>query len=221
MPSPEEWRILATSLEVAALALVFALPPAVACAYALSRPAFPGKSLLDGLAHLPLLLPPVLVGFLLLLLFGRQGALGSLRLAFSTEGAALATAVSAFPLLVRAMRLAFEAADARLFEAAAVLGAGPLDRFWTLALPLAGPGLLAGAVTAFAAGLGAFGAVITFAGDIPGETRTLPIAIYAALQQPGGEAAALRLGMYAFGLAIAGLAASEALQAWTRRRLTG
>jgi len=221
MPSPEEWRILATSLEVAMLALAFALPPAAACAYALSRPAFPGKSLLDGLAHLPLLLPPVLVGFLLLLLFGRQGPLGGLKLAFSSEGAALATAVSAFPLLVRAMRLAFEAADARLFEAAAVLGAGPLDRFWTLALPLAGPGVLAGAVTAFAAGLGAFGAVITFAGDIPGETRTLPIAIYAALQQPGGEAAALRLGMYAFGLAIAGLAAAEALQAWTRRRLTG
>jgi molybdate transport system permease protein len=124
-----------------------------------------------------------------------------------------------FPLMVRAVRLAFEAADRRLFEAAAVLRAGPIDRLATVALPLAAPGILAGAVTAFAAGLGEFGAVITFASNVPGETQTLPLAIYAALQMPGGEAQALRLAGLSFGLAVAGLAAAEALQAWSRRRL--
>jgi molybdate transport system permease protein len=225
IPTAEEWVVLATSLGVASRAVLWSLPLAVAFAYALSRPAFPGKSVLDGLAHLPLVLPPVLTGFLLLLIFGRRGPIGAwlehsfgVHLAFTAEGAALATAVMSFPLMVRAIRLAFEATDRRLFEAAAVLRAGPLDRFVTVALPLAAPGVLAGAVTAFAAGLGEFGAVITFASNVPGETQTLPLAIYAALQVPGGEAQALRLATYSFSLAVAGLASAEALQAWSRRR---
>lgn len=226
MLTANEWMILATSFGVAARAVAWSLPLAILVAYALSRPGWRGKSLFDALVHLPLLLPPVLVGFLLLLLLGRRGPLGAwleqrfdLRLVFSAEGAAIATAVMTFPLLVRAIRLAFEGADARLFEAAAVLRAGPLDRFFALALPLAGPGVLAGAATAFAAGLGEFGAVITFASNVPGETQTLPLAIYAALQAPGGEAQALRLAGLSFALAIFGLATAEALGRWSRARL--
>ncbi|HWA00692.1 MAG TPA: molybdate ABC transporter permease subunit [Caulobacterales bacterium] len=225
MPSEGELQILAVSLRVAGWAVAWSLPPAIAVAYALSR-AWPGKSLLDTLVHLPLALPPVLVGFLLLLTFGRRGPIGAwldqslhVHLAFTTAGAALATAVMAFPLMVRAIRLSFEAADQRLLEAAAVLRAGPWDRFLTVALPLAAPGVLAGAVTAFAAGLGEFGAVITFASNVPGETQTLPLAIYAALQAPQGEVEALRLAGFSFAFAIAGLAAAEALQRWSRRRL--
>lgn len=226
MLTAEEWTVLATSLGVAARAVIWSLPIATAFAYVLSRPAFPGKSLIDGAAHLPLVLPPVLVGFLLLLMFGRRSPFGAwldqtfgVQLAFSGEGASLATAVMSFPLMVRAIRLAFEATDEGLFEAASVLRAGPWDRFLTIALPLATPGLLAGAVTAFAAGLGEFGAVITFASNVPGETQTLPLAIYAALQAPDGEAQAFRFAALSFALAIAGLAAAEALQAWSRRRL--
>jgi molybdate transport system permease protein len=226
--SPEEWVILGTSLGVAARAVLWSLPFAVAAAFALSRPSFPGKSMLDGLVHLPLVLPPVLIGFFLLLAFGRRGPIGSwleqsfgLHLAFTGEGASLATAAMGFPLMVRAIRLAFEATPSGVFEAAAVLRAGPLDRFWSVALPLAWPGVLAGAATAFAAGLGEFGAVITFASNIEGETQTLPLAIYSALQAPGGEARALRLAGLSFALAVAGLAAAEGLQAWSRRRLEG
>lgn len=226
MLSAEEWTTLATSFSVAARAVIWSLPIAIGFAFLLSRPSFPGKSLLDGLAHMPLVLPPVLIGFLLLLLFGRRGPLGAwleqsfdVRLAFSAEGASLATAVMTFPLMVRAIRLAFESADQGLFEAAAVLRASPLDRFYSVAVPLAWPGILAGAATAFAAGLGEFGAVITFASNIPGETQTLPLAIYSALQLPGGEAQALRLAAFSFSLAVLGLAAAEALQAWSRRRL--
>lgn len=228
MLTAQELQILATSLSVALSAVIWSLPFAVVVAFALSRPAFPGKSVLDGLAHLPLVLPPVLIGFLLLLLFGRRGPIGSwleqtfdLHLAFTAEGAALATAVMSFPLMVRAIRLAFEATDSRLFEAASVLRASPLDRFFSIALPLAAPGVMAAAATAFAAGLGEFGAVITFASNVPGETQTLPLAIYAALQAPGGEAQAIRLGTISLALAIAGLATAEALQRWSRRRLQG
>ena len=223
-----ELEILATSFSVAARALVVALPLAVAFAWALSRPNMPGRILLDGLAHLPVILPPVLVGFLLLVIFGRRGPVGAplehwfgLRLAFTTAGAALATAVMVFPLLVRSIRLAFESSDARLFEAAAMLRAGPWDRFVSLALPLAGPGILAGAVTAFAAAMGEFGAVITFAANIPGQTQTLPLAIYAVLQEPGGEAQAWRLAAMSFAVAMLGLAAAEFLQRRARRRLAG
>ena len=164
------------------------------------------------MAHLPVILPPVLVGFLLLMIFGRRGPVGGLlerwlgiHLAFTAKGAALATAVMTFPLLVRSIRLAFEATDRGLFEAAAVLRAGPWDRFVTIALPLAGPGILAGVVTAFAAAMGEFGAVITFAANIPGQTQTLPLAIYAVLQQPGGEAEAMRLAASVFLPGDAGL----------------
>lgn len=223
----EEWSILFVSLGVAGRATLLSLPFAIAAAYALSRPRLPGRSLLNALVHLPLVLPPVLVGFLLLLAFGRRGPIGGfleetfgIQLAFTSAGAALATAVMSFPLQVRALRLSFEATDPGLFQAAAVLGAGPLDRFSSLALPLAAPGVLAGAVTAFAAGLGEFGAVITFASSIPGETRTLPLAIYAALQTPGGEAAALRLAGISMTAALVGLALAEALQSLARRRLT-
>jgi molybdate transport system permease protein len=221
MLTPAELEIIATSFAVAAKALLV-LPLAIATAFALSRPRLPGRLALDGLAHLPVILPPVLVGFLLLVLFGRQGFTGgALHLAFTQNGAALATAVMIFPLLVRSIRLSFEATDARLFEAAALLGAGPVDRFLTVALPLALPGIVAGAVTAFAAAMGEFGAVITFAANIPGETQTLPLAIYAVLQQPGGDAEAMRLAAMSVSLALAGLAVAEMVQAWTRRRLLG
>jgi len=227
MLSAAEMQILATSFSVASMALLWSLPPAIACAFLLSR-RFPGKFTLDGLVHLPIILPPVLTGFLLLLLFGRRGPIGAwleqvagIHLVFTREGAALATAVMTFPILVRASRIAFEAMDPRLFEAASVLRAGPWDRFLTIALPLAWPGILAGAVTAFAAGMGEFGAVITFAANIPGETQTLPLAIYAVLQQPGGEGEALRLAAMSFLLAMSGLIGAELLQRRMLKRLAG
>ena len=227
MLSAMELEVLGTSFSVAALALLWSLPLAIACAFLLSR-RFPGRFTLDGLVHLPIILPPVLTGFLLLLLFGRQGPIGhwleqalGIHLAFTRQGAALATAVMTFPILVRAIRIAFEAMDPKLFEAASLLRAGPWDRFVTIALPLAGPGILAGAVTAFAAGMGEFGAVITFAANIPGQTQTLPLAIYAVLQQPGGETEALRLAALSFTLAMSGLIGAELLQRWMLRRLKG
>lgn len=217
MLTPAELQVLATSFVVAAKALLV-LPLAIAVAYALSRPRLPGRLALDGVTHLPMILPPVLVGFLLLILFGRYGFLGGVfHLAFTQNGAALATAVMIFPLLVRSIRLSFEATDPRLFDAAAMLGAAPVDRFVTIALPLALPGIVAGAVTAFAAAMGEFGAVITFAANIPGETQTLPLAIYAVLQQPGGEAEAARLALLSFLLALLGLAAAALLQRWAVR----
>jgi len=217
MLTPAESEILLTSLCVAAKALLV-LPLAIAAAFALSRPRVPGRIAWDGLVHLPVILPPVLVGFLLLMAFGRHGLFGAkLHLAFTQNGAALATAVMIFPLLVRSIRLSFEAADARLFDAAAVLGAGAWDRFFTIALPPAWPGIGAGAVTAFAAAMGEFGAVITFAASIPGQTQTLPLAIYGALQQPGGEAQAWRLASFSLALALLGLAAAELLRRWARR----
>lgn len=228
MLSAEEWTILGTSVSIAGRAILFSLPLAIAAAWVLGRSNLPGKSLLDAIVHLPIVLPPVLVGFLLLMLFGRRGAIGSwleetfgITLAFTAEGAALATAVMTFPLLVRSIRLAFEMADPGLLEAAAVLRAGPWDRFLSVALPLAGPAILAGAVTAFAAGLGEFGAVIAFASNVPGETQTLPLAIWSAMQQPDGESLAYRLGTISFTVAIIGLAAAELLQRWARRRHAG
>ena len=227
MISAVEAQILATSFKVALWAVASALPLAVACAFFLSR-RFPGKLALDGLVHLPIILPPVLIGFLLLTLLGRRGPIGAwleqvggIHLAFTPAGAALATAVMIFPVFVRSARLSFEAADQSLFQAAAVLRAGPLDRFVSIALPLAGPGILAGAVMAFATALGEFGAVITFAANIPGQTQTLPLAIYAMLQQPGGEAEAMRLAVMSILLAMMGLAAAAVLQRWATRRLAG
>ncbi|MCO6416844.1 molybdate ABC transporter permease subunit [Siccirubricoccus sp. KC 17139] len=214
--SPEEWQAVRLSLEVAARAVLVNLLPAIAAAWVLARCRFPGRLLLDAALHLPLVVPPVVVGWALLLLFGVRGPIGAplqewfgIRLVFSTAGASLATAVMNFPLIVRAVRLGLEAVDPGLEAAARTLGAGPLDRFLTVTLPLMSPGILAGAVTAFAAGLGEFGAVITFASNIPGETQTLPLAIYAATQTPGGEATAARLALVSFALAICGLVLAE------------
>jgi molybdate transport system permease protein len=214
----EEWQAVRLSLEVATRSVAVSLLPAVATAWLLVRGRFPGRMLLDALVHLPLVVPPVVVGWALLMLFGVRGPIGAplhdwfgIRLVFSTEGAALATAVMSFPLIVRAVRLGLENVDSGLEAAARTLGAGPFDRFVTITLPLMAPGILAGAVTAFAAGLGEFGAVITFASNIPGETQTLPLAIYAATQTPGGEAVAARLAFVSFALAVAGLLLAEVI----------
>lgn len=216
--TPEEWQAVRLSLEVATRSVAVSLVPAVAVAWLLARGRFPGRMLLDALVHLPLVVPPVVVGWGLLMLFGVRGPIGGplndwfgIRLVFTTEGAALATAVMSFPLIVRAVRLGIESVDPGLEAAARTLGAGPLDRFLTVTLPLISPGILAGAVTAFAAGLGEFGAVITFVSNIPGETQTLPLAIYSATQTPGGEGTAARLAAIAFALAVAGLLLAELL----------
>lgn len=204
------------SLAVASRSVFISLAPAVAIAWLLARRRFVGRTLLDALVHLPLVVPPVVVGWGLLMLFGVRGPIGAplhdwfgVRLVFTTEGAALATAVMSFPLIVRAVRLGIEHVDPGLEAAARTLGAGPLDRFVTVTLPLMSPGILAGAVTAFAAGLGEFGAVITFASNIPGETQTLPLAIYSATQTPGGEAVAARLALVSFTLAVTLLLLAE------------
>ena len=214
----EEWQAVRLSVEVALRSVAVSLLPAIAVAWLLARGRFPGRMLLDALVHLPLVVPPVVVGWALLMLFGVRGPIGApldawfgIRLVFSTEGAALATAVMSFPLIVRAVRLGLEHVDPGLEAAARTLGAGPIDRFFTITLPLMAPGILAGGVTAFAAGLGEFGAVITFASNIPGETQTLPLAIYAATQMPGGEAVAARLAFVSFALAVAGLLLAEVI----------
>jgi len=225
--SPQEWEAIRLSLSVAGRSVLFGLPVAIALAYLLSRRRFLGRPLLDAIVHLPLVMPPVVVGWGLLLLFGVRGPLGSLlndwfgvRLVFTSAGAALATAVMAFPLMVRAIRLSLEAVDPGLEQAAQTLGAGALDRFCTVTLPLMAPGILSGVVVAFAAGLGEFGAVITFASNIEGQTQTLPLAIYAATQVPGGEATAAKLSAVSFVLAIGGLLLAE-LIARRMHRLLG
>ncbi|MDP1028169.1 molybdate ABC transporter permease subunit [Sphingomonas sp. KR1UV-12] len=225
MLTPEEWTALTLSLRVAGWATLWGLIAATAFAWLLARHRFPGRVLLDALLHAPLILPPVVTGFALLLVFGIEGPVGrwldaawGVRLAFTPAGAALAAGVCAFPLMLRAARQAIEAVDPALEEAARSLGAGPVDRALTIVLPLAAPGLLAAAVVGFAAALGEFGAVITFAASIPGETQTLPLAIYAALQVPGGEGAALRLSAISLAAALAGLLLSELLLAIGRRR---
>lgn len=213
--SLEEQQIIGLSLKVAATATLFSLPPGVALAYLLSRGDFPGKGLLSGLTHLPLILPPVVTGYGLLLLFGRSGPLGAwleplgIVFAFDWTGAALAAAIMGFPLLVRAVQLSFDLVDPRIERAAETLGARPFIRFLTVTLPLALPGLAAGTVLAFAKALGEFGATITFVANIPGETRTLPLAIYSLTQAPGGEAAALRLVLISIGVSITALLISE------------
>lgn len=221
--SADEWQAVRLSLTVAARAVGCGLPLAIATAWLLARVRFPGRALLNVVLHLPLVLPPVVTGWLLLLVFGVRGPLGALlhdwfgiRLVFTTGGAALACAVMVFPIMVRAIRLSLDAVDPGLEQAARSLGAGRLDRFLTITLPLASPGVLVGAVVAYATSLGEFGAVITFAASIPGETQTLPLAIYAALQAPGGEAVAARLSLISMVLAMAGLVISESLG----RRLT-
>ncbi len=222
--SPEEWTAVALSLRVSLVATLASLPFGVLVALALARGRFPGKTLLDGLVHLPLVLPPVVTGYVLLLLFGRKGAIGAfldqslgIVLAFRWTGAALAAAVMGFPLMVRAIRLAIEAVDPGLERAAGTLGAGPVMVFLTVTLPLALPGVLAGAVLGFAKALGEFGATITFVSAIPGETRTIPAAIYALTQVPGGHAGALRLSLVAAAIALGALVISELLARRVRR----
>ncbi len=205
--------------------MAIGLPVALLAAFALTR-RFALRPLLDAIVHLPLALPPVVVGWLLLLLFGIRGPIGAwlrdwfgVRLVFTAEGASLACAVMSFPLAVRAIRLSLEAIDPGLDQAARTLGAGPLDRFLTITLPLAAPGILVGALVAFAASLGEFGAVIVFASNVPGETQTLPLAIYSALQTPGGEAVAARLSAMSITLAVVALLASDFAGRRLRRRV--
>ena len=227
MLTPLEWEALALSLKVAGTAVTASLVPGIVLAWVLARYEFAGKALVDGLVHLPLVLPPVVVGYLLLLSFGRQGVLGQwlatlgITLPFTWQGAALAGGVMAFPLLVRAVRLSVEAVDPRLEAAARTLGATRARVFLTITLPLALPGLLAGMTLAFARALSEFGATITFAANIPGETRTLPLALYSLIQSPGSDAAAARLCVISIVVAMVSLLASEGLARRTRRRMGG
>lgn len=222
---PDEWQAVALSLQVSLWATLLSLPFGIFVAYALARWEFRGKQLLNIAVHLPLILPPVVTGYLLLLVFGRRGAIGGfleetfgLVLAFRWTGAALAAAIMAFPLMVRAIRLAIEAVDPKLEEAAATLGASRVRVFITITLPLITPGLIAGTVLAFAKAIGEFGATITFVSNIPGQTQTIPSAIYAFLQVPGGESGALRLVAISIVVAMAALLASEALARRAQRR---
>lgn len=224
--SPLEREALVLSLRVALWCVAVSLPFGVACAVVLARCDFPGKSILDGIIHLPLVLPPVVVGYALLMLFGRQAPLGSwlaatfgIEIAFTWKGAVVASAVMAFPLMVRAIRLSIEAVDTGLEAAARTLGAGWLGVLATVTLPLAWPGILTGMVLAFARSLGEFGATITFVSNIPGETRTLPLALFGLTQVPGSDAAALRIVVISTVLAFAALIASEMLAARIRKRL--
>ena len=214
------------SLRIASVATLASLPFGVAVAYALARWRFPGKSLVNGLVHLPLVLPPVVTGYVLLVAFGRRGLFGQaladfgIVLAFRWTGAALACAVMGFPLMVRAMRLSFEAIDPRLEAAAGTLGAAPAWRFVLVTLPLAVPGLLVGSILAFARSLGEFGATITFVANIPGETQTIAAAIYTDVQDPNGDAAALRLTLVSIAISLAAVMLSDLIQHRLERRLT-
>jgi molybdate transport system permease protein len=226
--SPDEWEAIRLSLRVATVGTLASLPVGALAAYALARWRFPGKIFFDGLIHLPLVLPPVVTGYLLLILFGRRGPIGAfldstfgIVFSFRWTGAALAAAVMGFPLLVRAIRLSFEAADRRLEDAARTLGANSLLVFLTVTLPLALPGILAGLVLGFAKALGEFGATITFVSNIPGETRTLPTAIYTYTQVPGGDANAARLAAVAIVISLAALVVSEFLSRRITARIVG
>jgi molybdate transport system permease protein len=226
--TPEEREIVLLSLRVAFSSVALSLPFAIAVAYALARREFPGKTLFDAIVHLPLVLPPVVVGYFLLLVFGRRGPVGSLldewfgiALVFKWTGAALAAGVMGFPLMVRAIRLSFETVDRKLEAAAGTLGAGRAAVFATITLPLALPGVLTGMLLSFARSLGEFGATITFVSNIPGETRTLPLAIYTYTQVPGGDEPALRLSLIAVALSLAALFVSEVTVRRATRRIMG
>jgi molybdate transport system permease protein len=216
MLTPDETTAVLLSLRVALWSVLVSLPLAYLVAWVLARRVFPGKTLFDAIVHLPLVLPPVVIGFVLLAAFGRNGVIGSwlndwfgISFAFRWTGAALASAIMGFPLMVRAIRLSLTAMDVRLETAARTLGASPLRTFATVTLPLSLPGLIAGAMLGFARSLGEFGATITFVSNIPGETQTLPLAIYNLTQVPGGESAAWKLSLVAVLLSIAALATSE------------
>ena len=222
--SPEETTAIALSVKVAVVAALASLPLGVAVAWLLARKRFPGKALLDALVHLPLVLPPVVMGYALLVIFGNQGPLGrwlhdtlGITLAFRWTGAALACAVMGFPLMVRAIRLSIENVDRKLEQAAATLGAAPWRVFLTVTLPLAWPGLVAGVALAFAKALGEFGATITFVSAIPGETQTLSAAIYGLMQVPGGESGIWRLAVVSLLISLGALLLSE----WLVRRQRG
>ncbi|MBK4217833.1 molybdate ABC transporter permease subunit [Paracoccus caeni] len=226
--TPQEWQAVALSLKVSTVAVLASLPFGIFIAYALARWRFPGHGLLNGLVHLPLVLPPVVTGYLLLLTFGRRGSVGQfldqwfgIVFAFRWTGAVLAAAIMAFPLLVRAIRLAIEAVDPKLEQAASTLGASRLWVFATVTLPLIIPGILAGMVLAFAKAMGEFGATITFVSNIPGQTQTLPSAIYAFLQVPGGESSAGRLVLIAVAVAMGALFLSEGIARAVARRIRG
>jgi molybdate transport system permease protein len=224
---PAEWDAVLLSLRVSFWATLLSLPFGLLAAYALARWEFPGKALFNGLVHLPLILPPVVTGYLLLLLFGTQGPIGNvleslgLGVAFRWTGAALAAAIMAFPLMVRAMRLSLEAVDVGLEDAAATLGASRLQVFASITLPMMSPGIIAGAILAFAKAMGEFGATITFVSNIPGQTQTMPSAIYALLQVPGGEAAAGRLVIVAVVIALGALMLSEIVARRAARIVSG
>jgi molybdate transport system permease protein len=226
--TPEEWQAVALSLRVSTWATVVSLPIGIFVAYALARWTFPGRQLLNGLVHLPLILPPVVTGYLLLLTFGRRGVVGEfldewfgIVFAFRWTGAALAAGVMAFPLMVRAIRLSIEAVDPKLEEAAGTLGASRLWVFLTVTLPLILPGIIAGSILAFAKAMGEFGATITFVSNIPGQTQTLPSAIYAFLQVPGGEGPAMRLVLISIAVAMSALFLSEVIARRVAARVGG
>jgi molybdate transport system permease protein len=226
--TPEEWQAVALSLRVSFWATAVSLPFGILVAYALARWSFPGKFLLNGLVHLPLILPPVVTGYLLLLTFGRRGLIGEfldqwfgIVFAFRWTGAALAAGIMAFPLMVRAIRLSVEAVDPKLEQAAGTLGASRVWVFLTVTLPLILPGVVAGAILAFAKAMGEFGATITFVSNIPGQTQTLPSAIYAFLQVPGGETQAMRLVWIAIAVAMGALVLSEWVGRAVARRVGG
>jgi molybdate transport system permease protein len=224
--SPDEWTAVRLSLRVATVAMLASLPVGIAVAYLLARGRFPGKSILDGIVFLPLILPPVVTGYLLLLSFGRRGPIGAfleehfgIVFSFRWTGAALACAVMAFPLLVRSIRLSIEAVDRRLEEAAGTLGANPLWVFLFVTLPLTLPGIIAGMILCFAKAMGEFGATITFVSNIPGETQTLPTAIYTLTQIPGGETGAMRLTLVSIAISMSAVIVSELLARRVGRRM--
>ncbi|MER8863491.1 molybdate ABC transporter permease subunit [Mesorhizobium sp. M0751] len=224
--APNEWNAVRLSIKVATVAMIASLPPGVAIALVLARGQFWGKTLLNGLVHLPLILPPVVTGYLLLLTFGKRGPAGAflaehfgIVFSFRWTGAALACGVMGFPLMVRAIRLSIEAVDRKIEAAAGTLGANPLWVFGTITLPLILPGLIAGAILSFAKAMGEFGATITFVSNIPNETQTLPSAIYTFTQVPGGDAGALRLTLISIVISMAALVASEVLARRVGRRM--
>ncbi len=224
--SPEEWTAVRLSVRVATVAMLTSLPIGIAVAYVLARCKFPGKTFVDGIVLLPLILPPVVTGYLLLLTFGRRGLVGSflaehfgIVFSFRWTGAALACGVMGFPLMVRAIRLSIEAVDRRLEEAAGTLGANPLWVFIFITFPLIAPGIIAGMILCFAKAMGEFGATITFVSNIPGETQTLPSAIYTFTQVPGGEAGALRLTLVSIAISMGALVVSEVMARWVGRKM--
>jgi molybdate transport system permease protein len=222
--SAAEWTAILLSLRIALVATAMSLPFGILTAYALARWHFPGKTIVDGIVHLPLVVPPVVTGFLLLVLLGRKGVFGKILadigivLSFRWTGAAVACAVMAFPLLVRAIRLSFESIDRRLELAAGTLGASPIWTFFVVSVPLAMPGIVAGTILAFAKALGEFGATITFVSNIPGETQTISAAIYTYTQIPGGDRSAMRLTLIAIAISFAALVASEIVQRQAEKR---